>query len=87
MHSAHLPSAHHCHYREVMSAQPSRLRIAFQEMLNLALTRGSFTANPCGLGPATIAAIDAVALEHPDAEAASITNAYDAFQREHGHFD
>ena len=70
-----------------MSAQPPELRGAFQAMLNLALTRGSFTASPCGLGPATIAAIDVVALEHPDAEAASITDAYDAFQREHGHVD
>jgi len=63
----------------------AELRGAFQAMLNLALTRGSFTATPCGLGPATIAAIDVVALEHPDAEATSITDAYDAFQREHCH--
>ena len=68
-----------------MSAQPPELRGSFQAMLNLALTRGSFTATPCGLGPATIAAIDVVALEHPDAEATSITDAYDAFQREHCH--
>jgi hypothetical protein len=70
-----------------MSAQPPELRSAFQEMLNLALTRGSLTANTCGLGPATSAAINAIALEHPDAEAASVTDAYDAFHREHGRVD
>jgi hypothetical protein len=70
-----------------MLAQPATPRSAFEELLNLALTRGSFTAGPCGLGAATIAAIDVIALEHPDADAELITDAYDAFEREHGHVD
>jgi hypothetical protein len=67
-----------------MLARPHDLRGAFQELLNLALTRGRFTSSTCGLGPATLSAIDVVALEHPDADAALITDAYDAFEREHG---
>jgi hypothetical protein len=67
-----------------MLAQPDELRAAFQELLNLALTRGRLTSSPCGLGPATLEAIDVVAIEHPDAEAALIAEAYDAFEREHG---
>jgi hypothetical protein len=70
-----------------MLAQPPNSRRAFEELLNLALTRGSFAASPCGLGPATIAAIDVIALEHPDADAELITDAYDAYEREHGHLD
>lgn len=37
-----------------------------------------------GLGPDTVAAIDEVAYEHPDADADCIASAYDAFEREHG---
>jgi hypothetical protein len=70
-----------------MLAQPPKLRSSFEELLNLALTQGSFTASPCGLGPATTAAIDVIALEHPDADATLIAAAYDAFRREHGHCD
>ena len=41
------------------------------------------TSEVSGLGPGTVAAIAAVASEHPDADAALITAAYDAFDREH----
>ena len=68
-----------------MLAKPREPRNAFQELLNLALTQGrSVKSSDFGLGPATIAAIDLVALEHPDAEVTSIADAYDAFEREHG---
>jgi hypothetical protein len=70
-----------------MSAEtPSRqqLRATFQRLLNLALTRGRVTSSSCGLGPNTLAAINVVAYEHPDAEADCIAAAYDAFDHEHG---
>lgn len=41
------------------------------------------TPDVSGLGPGTVAAIAAVASEHPDADAVLITAAYDAFDREH----
>jgi hypothetical protein len=63
---------------------PEQLRSTFQGLLNLALTRGRVTPGSCGLGPNTLAAIDIVAYEHPDAEADCIRAAYDAFEREHG---
>jgi hypothetical protein len=63
---------------------PEELRLTFQGLLNLALTRGRLTPPCCGLGPGTLAAINVVAFEHPDAEAELIADAYDAFQREHG---
>lgn len=53
-------------------------------MLNLALTRGRTPPPNSGLGPDTVAAIDKVAYEHPDADADCIAAAYDAFEREHG---
>jgi len=53
-------------------------------LLNLALTRGRVTSSSCGLGPNTLAAINVVAYEHPDAEADCIAAAYDAFDHEHG---
>lgn len=59
------------------------LRDVFQGMLNNALTRGRLTYGVSCLGPGTVAAIAAVASEHPDADAAVITAAYDAFDREH----
>jgi len=60
------------------------IRATFQEALNLALTMGRATLDSSGLGPQTREAIDAVAYDHPDAEADGIAAAYDAFQREHG---
>ena len=39
--------------------------------------------NFSGLGPCTMAAIAAVASAHPDADAAVINAAYDAFDHEH----
>jgi hypothetical protein len=70
-----------------MSAELSshdELRTTFQGLLNLALTRGRTTPTCCGLGPDTLAAIDAVAYDHPDAEADCIRAAYDSFLWEHG---
>ena len=63
---------------------PELLRSTFQGLLNLALTRGRVASSSCGLGPNTLAAIDVVAYEHPDAEVESIAAAYDAFDHEHG---
>ena len=66
-----------------MAAEPPRpdeLRTTFHRLLNLALTR--VTSSNTGLGPSTLAAIDAVAHEHPDAEAELIAAAYDAFRLE-----
>ncbi len=70
-----------------MSAEPPTpegLRAGFQELLNLALIRGRVASGYTGLGPSTLAAINAVALEHPYAEAELIADAYDVFEREHG---
>ena len=66
---------------ESVAAEP---RDRFQEMLNCALTQGRCVGSDSGLGPATVAAIDAVAYEHPDAEADCIAAAYDAYLHEHG---
>ena len=63
---------------------PDELRTAFLGLLNQALTRGRAARTNCGLGPGTLAAIDMVAYDHPDAEADCIAAAYDAFYREHG---
>ena len=60
--------------------KPHKLRTTFQELLNHALTRGRVAPTPSCLGPTTRAAIDVVALDHPDAEAEVIAEAYDAFQ-------
>jgi hypothetical protein len=59
------------------------LRRVFQGLLNNALIRGRVGAGAAGLGPGTLAAIAAVARDHPDADAAVINAAYDAFDREH----
>lgn len=60
------------------------LRVNFQVLLNSALTHGRGATRECGLGPATIEAINAIAYDHPDAEADAVTAAYDAFDAEHG---
>lgn len=62
---------------------PDSLRGVFEGVLHCALTRGRIASDVSGLGPGTVAAIAAVASEHPDADAAVITAAYDAFDREH----
>jgi DNA-binding XRE family transcriptional regulator len=71
---------------EMMCAdQPSeQLRLRFQTALNDALAQGLTTVGGTGLGPRTQAAVRSVAAEHPDATAALITEAFDAFEREHG---
>jgi hypothetical protein len=56
----------------------------FRELLNLALTLGRIPSTTCGLGPGTVAAIDVIAREHPEAVTQLITDAYEAFKREHG---
>ncbi|MCG7597676.1 hypothetical protein ACXYX3_12675 [Mycobacterium sp. C3-094] len=66
------------------SPTPDELRVNFQILLNSALTHGRAAARDCGLGPATIAAINAIAYDHPDAEADTVAAAYDAFSSEHG---
>ena len=59
----------------------TRLRVTFQEFLNLAMQGRGGPANE--LGADTWAAIDRVAREHPEASQL-ITDAHDAFVREHG---
>jgi hypothetical protein len=61
---------------------PEQLRSIFQGLLNPALTRGLVTPSSCGLGPNTLAAMNVVAYDHPDAEADCIAAAYDAFAHE-----
>ena len=63
---------------------PEPLRSAFQGMLNSALTRGLRVSGYSGLGPRTLAAIDTVASDHPEADTEAIAAAYDAFDQEHG---
>ena len=63
---------------------PQERRETFQRILNLALTRGRVVPSCSGLGPGTVAAIDEVANQHPDAGAECIAAAYDAFEHEHG---
>jgi hypothetical protein len=60
------------------------LRVTFQGLLNLALTRGRVTPAHTSLEPDTCAAIDVVAYEHPHAEPECIAAAYEAFESEHG---
>lgn len=67
----------------VETPSPDPLRGVFEGVLHCALTRGRLISDVPGLGPGTVAAIAAVASEHPDADAALITAAYDAFDREH----
>ena len=59
------------------------VRDAFQESLNCAIAHGLRPSRGIGLGDKTFTAIDAIAHEHPDATAAHIAGAYDAFDREH----
>jgi hypothetical protein len=60
------------------------MRLAFQDSLNLAIAHGSRASDRTGLGRQTLAAIDVVASEHPDASADDIAYAYEVFEREHG---
>ena len=77
-------SAHSLGEVQAEPPSPDELRTTFQGLLNQALTRGRLTHTNCGLGPGTLAAIDVIAYDHPDAEADCIAAAYDAFYREHG---
>jgi hypothetical protein len=63
---------------------PRDLQAVFQQLFNLALTLGRIPPATCGLGSATLAAINAIAREHPEAVTQLVTDAYDAFKREHG---
>lgn len=58
-------------------------RDRFRESLNAAIVYGRVPLEDTGLGPSTLAAIRVVADEHPDASAAQIASAYEAFAREH----
>jgi hypothetical protein len=62
----------------------NRVRATFQEFLNLAITQGRIPAHHTDLGPDTWAALDWVAGVHPEATPQLITDAYNAFIREHG---
>ena len=57
---------------------------SFLRCLNSAITLGVRPSQNDGLGPATCHAIDRVAREHPDAAVSLISDAFDAFAREHG---
>lgn len=69
-----------------MLAQPPAAcsRAEFDGLLNSALAYGESPTTATSVGPKTLAAIEAVAREHPDAGADDITAAYDAFVGEHG---
>lgn len=69
-----------------MPASPpsdDELRVNFQVLLNRALPHGRIAPQDCGLGPGTVAAINTIAYDHPDAEAETFAAAYDAFDKEH----
>ena len=66
-----------------MSGGEADLRDAFQESLNCAIAHGLRPSRWIGLGDKTFTAIEAIAEEHPDATANHISDAYDAFAREH----
>ena len=66
-----------------MVAGAADLRDAFQDSLNSAIARGLRPSRWIGLGDQTFSAIEAIALEHPDATVDHIADAYDAFDREH----
>lgn len=68
----------------ISSSPQDELRVNFQVLLNSALTHGRAASRECGLGPATVEAINAIAYDHPDAEADAVAAAYDAFEAEHG---
>ncbi len=55
----------------------------FRELLTAAITTGRRPPHTTTLGPASWAAIDAVAREHPDATADHVVAAHDAFTFEH----
>ena len=62
---------------------PAGPRSTFQDLLHGALLGGRVPPTMSGLGPDTVAAIEAIAREHPEATAELIADAYDAFTREH----
>ena len=55
----------------------------FRDSLHRALAQGARPPHAQGLGDQTYSAIEAIALEHPDATADHIADAFDAFGREH----
>lgn len=69
-----------------MTAMPlSRdARTAFEHALMSAITEGLIPLNSGHFGGDTWSAIDAIARQHPEAESVLISDAYDAFDREHG---
>lgn len=64
-------------------SQPSELQRRFQIALSNAIARGHVPTHDTGLGQHTLTAVTAVAQDHPDATAAPIADAYDAYDREH----
>jgi hypothetical protein len=70
----------------VMCAEPplTELRHRLQGLLNAALAKGRAPSGDAGLGPRTMAALAAVADQHPEATPEHIAHAYDMFLTEHG---
>ena len=59
-------------------------RTAFEQALMRALTEGELPTHTGYFGRATWSAIEAIARQHPEAETGLISDAYDAFDLEHG---
>lgn len=59
------------------------LRQRFESALHSAVVCGQSPSRFIGVGPRTLAAVTAIAAEHPDASADLIAAAYDTFLREH----
>ncbi|KAA0101053.1 hypothetical protein CIW49_05970 [Mycolicibacterium sp. P1-18] len=63
---------------------PGDARSAFELALIKAITEGRPPGDSAPLGVHTLAAVEAIAREHPEAAAHLIAVAYDAFQGERG---
>jgi hypothetical protein len=68
-----------------MSEQSDLVATTFRDLLHRAVTSGQRPRRTLLLGPATWAAIDALACEHPDATPDHFAAAHDAFALEHRH--
>ncbi|WP_237572409.1 hypothetical protein [Mycolicibacterium lacusdiani] len=66
-----------------MLAPESPVVGVFRDSLHRALAKGVRPPHAQGLGEKTYSALEAIALEHPDATADHIADAFDAFGREH----
>lgn len=57
-------------------------RLTFESALLLAITEGQIPSRAAGLSAHTWSAIEAIALNHPDATVRLITGAYETFERD-----